>query len=181
MSNVETITTYEHELEQEQISAPQCLPLRKQPSDLTLFDNLIEIGSLHEKLGGKPDAIFGEMKEHIDFVCDKLDITPLQAVLFADLFVTSDGDATKIREMAKLMKCKPIEVCAYFDEFDMLERKGFIDVESHNDDRFQRSGISIKIPFKVISTLQRGERPQNQWAEKLQPHEFLARRGNVLM
>ncbi|MGL4941681.1 MAG: ATP-binding protein [Thermoguttaceae bacterium] len=185
MSDIETITTREHELEHEQeqpeqIAAPQCLPPRKHPSDLTLFGNLLTIGSTHENLGGKPEAMFGEMKEHIDFVCERLDITPLQAVLFADLFVTSDGDATKIRELAKLMKCKPIEVCAYFDEFDMLERKGFIDVESNSDSRFHQEGISIKISFDVVCKLQRGERPQNQWAEKLEPHEFLARVAKLI-
>lgn len=51
---------------------------------LSLFESLVQIGTIHENEGGTLETVLPAAGEHLDFVCEKLDITPAQAVLFAD-------------------------------------------------------------------------------------------------
>lgn len=139
---------------------------------LTLFENLIRIGELQERIGGKPERIFDEAKEHLDFVSLRLDITFLQAVLLANTLYCSNGRSASIRDLATLMKCKPIEVLAYLDDFRALERKCFLEFGSENKP-FCGDNIAFEVPFETVTQLQKGECPKNIWAEPFTPHAFL--------
>lgn len=168
-------------IHEEQIQEPETASVFESPlspgdiKDLTLFEHLLQIGEVHEKSGGVPEAVFEAAKPSVNFVCDKLELTAIQAVLFADLLCAYEGDAVSMRKIAEAMHCKPVEVYKYLDEFVELERKNLVLYQQESRRRFHDSGLSFEIPLETLNDIQKGNRPKNLWTEKVSPDEFLER------
>jgi hypothetical protein len=97
---------------------------------------------------GLDDAFFSSAQTHLDYLADKLAITPLQAALFsycigmyADTHITPD-------DLAKKIHWKPITVLQYLPEIDVLVKKKLL--ASHKD----RDGLkTFRVTPQVIHAL----------------------------
>ena len=177
MSTIETIVPLKAPQEQTPEKTAEAAPEkpgkkrspRTATKSLSLFEHLVQIGALHKKKGGKPETLFKQAENHIDFVCKTLDLTPLQSVLLADILYISDGTSVNLGELAELMKCRPIEICGYLDQFHIIERKSLLEVD------IDRHNRTFQIPIEAVQAIQKGECPTNYWAAGLTPQEFMER------
>jgi len=88
-----------------------------------------------------------EGKDHLNYVSQKLGISPLQVVLLSNYLPRSDDSCIDIGELAYSVKHSKIKIFKYRNEFNELERKGLI--------RCKRTeyGIRYRIPNEVIDSL----------------------------
>jgi hypothetical protein len=142
---------------------------------LTLFDHIIQIGNIHEKTAGMPESIIEPAKVHIDFVCETLELTPIQAVLLSDILSEYNGGDTTLQELANMMKCKAVEVFKYHDEFMALEHRNLIVSKKNSDHTNQHGGLCFDVPIETMTAIQKGNRPESPWTETLTANEFLDR------
>ena len=180
MSTIETIIPNDHVLQESECVTsttmqPSNIEPMVSPKALTLFDHLIQIGNIHEKIAGVPESVIEPAKVHIDFVCETLDLMPIQAVLLADLLCLYDGSNTTLRELADMMKCKSVEVFQYNDEFIALEHKNLIVCVKESRHHLSSGGLEFDLPLETLTALRKGKRPENSWTDKLTADEFLGR------
>ncbi|MDR3181346.1 MAG: AAA family ATPase [Planctomycetaceae bacterium] len=137
----------------------------------TLFEHLLEINKKHALICGDPNgAILEAAGTHIAAVSETFGISPLQAVLFADIFAVFDGENVGLDEIARNINCKPIEFAQYIDEFGELEHKNLIE-------RFtRRDRLKFYISYETLAAVKKGKRPDNLWEQQCTtPVEFLDR------
>ena len=131
---------------------------------LVLLDHLEKIGTAHEKSGIMPDSGFDVFVEtirtHIDFVCEKLHIDALQAVLFADIISSSNGYDISQKDLANHIGCKPIKIHKYFDALTKLEDKKLIAI-SQTESVFDEKSICLEISFETMDSLREGKLPES--------------------
>ena len=180
MSNTETFQEPTHETQ----SAPPEQRLlfaieTKETKTLTLFEHLIQIAVIHEDRKGAPDTIFEYAKEHINAVCEQLELTPVQAVLFADILSLSSEGSVSPMVLAETMGCNRVEVYKYLDDIHVLEHKNLIDGLQNPRRNFGDRGLSFDVPLETLTALQKGRTPAHIWSEKLTADEFLDRTAKL--
>ena len=107
-------------------------------------------------------------KAHIEHIAQKLDISPVQAVLFSHFMNGFTSDRISIDCIAHDLKCgSTIGVIRYIKDCEALESKKLIRCRRNAHD-----GISYHVPFNVVESLrEHGEfQPENR--ENLTIEEF---------
>jgi hypothetical protein len=128
----------------------------KDYKDFTLLDHIEKIVELSQKYGIKKCLNKGEI--HFDRVTQKLNINPVQAVLFSHFLERSDDSTIFISEIAQAIKCSKVRIIKYLNESDDLAKKKL--VRCCKDDH----GISFRVPLDVRESLRKfGEyKPENR-------------------
>ena len=117
---------------------------------LNLLEHFEKIVALSEKKGFT--KVFFERSEiHLNYITQKLDISPLQAALFAHFLNKCDDQSIRIEDIASSIKCSKIRILQYMNEFDELEKKRLL------YGCRERRGVSYRIPAEVINALRKGE------------------------
>jgi hypothetical protein len=86
------------------------------------FRNIVDFAAKH----GLSDEFFDQAESNLAAVTDALNLTVVQAALFALLLEYGEDDAATIGGIARSIGCGRIEMFAYMDDFEVLERRGFI-------------------------------------------------------
>jgi hypothetical protein len=115
--------------------------------NIDIFDKLEKIVEISQKYGIKKCLTAG--KTHIDYVTKKLDISPIQAVLFSHFMEQGADNHIMIGEIADSIKCSKIRIIKYINECEELEKKKLI--------RCSRSEnmTSFRIPKDVRDSLRK--------------------------
>jgi Leucine-rich repeat (LRR) protein len=95
------------------------------PKNYSFFGHIENIVELTGKNGLSDDFIL-TAKHHIDYISQRLNITPIQTVLFSHIVSKFDDDAVQMNEIASSLNCKRIKVMQYIDDFEELEKKKLI-------------------------------------------------------
>ncbi|MCL2066923.1 MAG: ATP-binding protein [Treponema sp.] len=115
--------------------------------DMCILDHIEKIVEISKKYGIA--RCLGKGKGHLDYVSIKLEISPLQALLFS-LFMEKCNDSNiLISEIAESLKCSQIRIIKYMNDCEELEKKKLI--------RCSRgySGVSYRIPRDVWNSLRK--------------------------
>jgi SpoVK/Ycf46/Vps4 family AAA+-type ATPase len=124
---------------------------------LNMMEHIEKIISISKNSGFKPESM-KRVKTHTDYVCEKLDITPEQAVLLAVIINNSDNGQAKLHEIAAHFKCTNIRLLCYRDDFENLKAKKLIK-DLHETNHFGGNESTIYlVPDKVLECLQKGEK-----------------------
>jgi hypothetical protein len=153
-----------------------------EPKELTLFEHLEEIGTAHEKNGSLDGPGFKQFIEkvhsHVDFVCSKLDISEIQAVLFSDLINLMDGFSISIKDMTDFIGCKTVKLIKHIDEFKVLEEKELISIITSDREGFSGK-ISFEIGTETLDTIQKGMSPISDIGKELSLDDFFTRLAQI--
>jgi SpoVK/Ycf46/Vps4 family AAA+-type ATPase len=115
--------------------------------EMDILDHIDEIVTISKKTG--IDKCLSQGKAHLDFVCEKLTISPLQAVLFSHFMERSDDNRILISEIAKSLKCSKVKIIKYLNDCDELVKKKLIRC-SRND-----NNLTFRIPRDVRDSLRK--------------------------
>jgi len=123
-----------------------------------LIDGMEELGGMHKHTGALSDddfAGFYELaKPLIDFICQRLHISTLQAILLSDLTCFYNGYSIEINELAEFIQCKAIKIMKYYDEFEYLEERDFIQI---SESRIRDEKIIFNLNIDIIYAAQKNE------------------------
>ena len=113
------------------------------------------------------DECLVEGKVHIEHIAGKLDISPVQAVLFSHFMNNFTDSCIGVGDIAHALKCNTLGVLRYIKDCEVLESKKLIRCRRNDHD-----AISYHVPFNVVESLrERGEfRGENR--ENLTIEEF---------
>jgi hypothetical protein len=130
----------------------------KTPSLLSHFERIVQ----HTKTEGFTHEFWQEAKDSINVVSEKLGIMPLQAALFAHFLNRSDDQPISRDEIAKSIKCTPIQMLELLDDIDVLVEKGFLRScgKSHNYST-DRTTDRYVIPADLITAIRKGKKITN--------------------
>jgi len=112
-----------------------------------ILGSLEEIVGISKKHGIDKCLTLG--KANLDFVAEKLGISPLQAVLFSHFMERSALPKIILSEIADSLKCSKIRVIKYLNECEELEKKKLIRCIRDRDD----DCISFRVPRNVKTAL----------------------------
>jgi hypothetical protein len=118
-----------------------------------LIENIAQILDL-SKISGIDDTFLKKAKLHLDFVAGELDITPLQAVLFAYIFNSSflsNGHRSNntLFESLRCSKCKYLE---YLNEIDELVKRRYVIKRISNTE-----AAAYAVPRELVYMLRKGK------------------------
>ena len=143
---------------------------------LTLFDHFVEIGKAHEDTGVLSDAGFDKfitkVNSHVNIVCEKLELSEIQAVLFSDFINLYDGHDVSLKDIAEFIGCKPVTVMSYIDEFGALENKSLIHINSRVSREAYDSRLSFYTDMEAVDALKKNSVPGNN-VKNLSVDDFL--------
>ncbi|MDR2742261.1 MAG: AAA family ATPase, partial [Treponema sp.] len=124
--------------------------------DFVLLDHIEKIVEFSQKYGIKKCLTKGKI--HFDSVTQKLNINPVQAVLFSHFLERSDDARILTSEIAQAIKCSKVRIIKYLNESDDLAKKKLIRC-CREDGR-----ISFRVPLDVRESLRKlGEyKPENR-------------------
>ena len=115
--------------------------------EMCLLDHIEKIIEISRKYGIKKCLVKG--KCHLDYVCAKLGIAPVQAVLFSLFMEKAEDNRIQISEIAESIKCSKLRIIKYMNECDELEKKRLIRC-SRSDD-----GVSYRVPREVWDSMRK--------------------------
>ncbi len=124
---------------------------RTKPEPLTLlkaFELLLEMAEDSKLLPAK----FTRAKKLTDFIGRILDITPTQAVLFAIILNGDRDEYVQMDYISRFLACKNVRLLSYLNDFDALERKGFVSCKRRRDDH------GFRVPMHVLDALKENRR-----------------------
>jgi len=116
----------------------------KEAGILDHIEKIVEISNEHGL-----DECLKKGKEHFNYVTEKLDISPLQAVLFSQFLERSNDYNIQISEIAEALKCSTVRIIKYMNECEDLERKKLIRCSRNSN------GVSYRIPREVRESLRK--------------------------
>jgi hypothetical protein len=119
----------------------------KDSGDMCILDHIEKIVEISQEHG--IDKCVDKGKSHFDYVTRKLDISPIQAVLFSHFMERSTDGYIQISEIAESIKCSKVRIIKYMNECDELEKKKLI--RCSRDD----GGISYRVPCSVRESLRK--------------------------
>jgi hypothetical protein len=122
----------------------------KPAGKLTLLEHLEKIIKLSEKTG-LSEAFLEKARSHIEFAAQKLNLTSIQAVLFAHFLNRCDDQSIRINEIAESIQCGKIQLIQYMNEFDELEKRKLLCC--CREHKF----VSYRVPLDVINALRKDE------------------------
>jgi hypothetical protein len=112
-----------------------------------ILASLEKIAEISRKYG--IDRCITRAKAHLDFITGKLEISPLQAVLFSHFMERSAHSNIMLSEIADSFKCSKIRVLKYLNECEELEKKKLIRCVRDRDN----DCISFRVPRDVKTAL----------------------------
>jgi ATP-dependent Zn protease len=115
--------------------------------DKSILDQIEKIVEISTKYGIDKSLFMG--KKYLDYVTKKLDINPIQAVLFSHFMERSERSDIRISEIAETIKCSTVRILKYMNECEELEKKKLIRCSRGND------CISYRIPRYVCDSLRK--------------------------
>jgi hypothetical protein len=131
------------------------------PKQLTVFEHMEKIIELTGS-NGLSDAFFLAAKAHIDYVAQKLKITPIQAVLFSHILAAYDDTPVRMISIAHSLGCTKLKLMHYAEEFAELENRKLI--RSAKNTRgymgYDQGTITYRIPHEVTTALLKDEEYQ---------------------
>ncbi|MDR1983220.1 MAG: ATP-binding protein [Prevotellaceae bacterium] len=129
----------------------------KEEKTLNMMEHIEQIISISKNSGFTPESL-EPVKTHTDFVCEKLDISPEQAVLLAAIINNSDDGKSRLKEIAYHFNCTNIRLMCHRKDFDALKAKKLIKY-LHEPDPFGGSESFIYlVPERVLECLQKDEK-----------------------
>jgi hypothetical protein len=133
-------------------------------NDMDILDKLEKIVEISRKYGISKCLPKG--KAHLDYVTKKLDINPIQAVLFSHLMESSADNRILISEIADSIKCSKIRIIKYINECEELEKKKLI--RCCRDE----GSISFRVPRDVRDSLRKFNEFKPEKKDNLSIFEF---------
>ena len=115
--------------------------------DMCILDHIEKIVDFTQKYGIEKCLVKG--KKHIDYVTEKLGISPIQAVLFSHFLERSADSRILISEIAESTKCSKLRIIKYVNDCEELEKKRLIRC------RREKDNISYRIPREVCDSLRK--------------------------
>jgi ligand-binding sensor protein len=105
------------------------------------------------------EAFFLTAKPHIDYIAQKLNITPIQVVLFSHIVEEYEGHAITLNQIARSLNCGKIKIMQYTGELaDLISKKILKGKKNKNDIYSCNKGeIMYQIPLHVSESLQKDE------------------------
>jgi len=110
-----------------------------------ILDHLEKIIEISQKYGIEKCLV--KAKKHLDYVTEKLGISPIQALLFSHFMERSDDNSIYVSEIASSIKCSKLKIIKYINDCDELEKKRLIRCKRENDN------ISFRVPRNVCDSL----------------------------
>ena len=154
----------------------------KEVQILTLFEHIEELGTAHGKTNALPGSGFEDftrsVRPHIDFICEKLKISEIQAVLFADIACLFSGYDTSMKEIAEHIGCATIKVMKYVDDFKILEDNNLLTINKIN--RHGNNTLSFSIGLETLDALRKGAAPDMCIYENLSLEDFFIQLAKLL-
>jgi hypothetical protein len=146
------------------------------PKQLAITGHMEKIIDLSGS-NGLSDSFFIAAKAHIEYVAEKLGITPIQAVLFSHIVAEYDNSPVSFNEVARSLKCNKIKLIQYMGDFDALADKKLIRIQKSIDCRYghERGAIMYRIPSDVTAFLAKGDEYHPVNSANLSIHEFFSR------
>ena len=136
-----------------------------QLKQIPLFDRIMKIGEAHEKTGALPESdsshfeqFLGKVRHHIEYVCEKLELTEIQAILFSGIVNKFEGGCVTLKDLAASIGCKTQTLIKYFDEFSIIEEKNLIGIEKNH----YESSLSFAIELETLTALKKDSPPDNK-------------------
>ena len=139
---------------------------------MDILDHIEKIVDLAHKKG--IDRCQAAGKEHINYVAAKLDIGPLQAVLFSLFMGECERNDIRMSKILKSVKCSTIKSFKYMSNCEELEKKKLIRCRRDDDD-----GISYRIPREVLASLQKNDTYVPEKTEDLSISAFFVVLGRI--
>jgi hypothetical protein len=103
------------------------------------------------------DAMFcKKAKTHLDYVCHRLNITPIQAALFSHLTAIYVDRGVRTDELCNSLGCSRLQIMQYKKEFRALENKKLLSSDT-KENVFRASDVKYRIPPDVLSSLEKDE------------------------
>jgi Leucine-rich repeat (LRR) protein len=138
-------------------NAIQTLPERiaalGQPKRLTIFGHMERIIELTGK-NGLSNAFFLSAKSHIEYIAQKLHITPIQVVLFSHTVAEYDNIPVSLDQIARSINCSKIKLMQCICDFKELENRRLIrSCTNANFHWGHNRGTVYHIPQEVTDTL----------------------------
>ncbi|MBR1474950.1 MAG: AAA family ATPase [Muribaculaceae bacterium] len=119
---------------------------------LKAFELLLE----KSKDSGLTPSLLNRSKQLTDYLCPKLDITPIQAV-FLSVVLNGDRDEfVTMTEISRTLACSNLHLLNHLEELDELERKQLLLCYRRRDDHGYRVPMAVIDAFKAN---QKYERP----------------------
>jgi Holliday junction resolvasome RuvABC ATP-dependent DNA helicase subunit len=104
---------------------PEKINELSKPKQLTILQHIEQIVSLSGN-NTFSDDFFLTAKNHIDYISQKLNITPVQSVLFSHIFSTFENSPVGMNEIANSLNCNKIKLMQYINDFEELKSKKLI-------------------------------------------------------
>jgi hypothetical protein len=140
--------------EQEPVLLGDCMAkLLKHETNTAILDHIGKILDL-SKANGIDSAFFENARKHLDFVSTKMNISPLQAALFAHVFDTSIGNHAWRYESSLMdsLKCSKCDYLKYLNEIDDLVKKQYVSKVLDN-----QALPHYAVPRDIIFALRKGK------------------------
>ncbi|MDR2815162.1 MAG: AAA family ATPase, partial [Proteiniphilum sp.] len=154
---------------------PEKIAVLARSKSLTLFGHMERIIELTGK-NGLSNAFFLSAKSHIEYVAQKLNITPIQAVLFSYIVAEYDSTPVSLNDIANSIDCSKIKLIQYTDDFKELENRRFIRSCSNTNSHWSYNRrTTYRIPREVTDALIRNEEYQPVNQSNLSIDELFAR------
>jgi Leucine-rich repeat (LRR) protein len=146
------------------------------PKQLATFEHMEKIIELTAG-NGLSDSFFFTAKVHIQHIAQKLNITPLQAVLFSHIVAEYDDNPVRLDEIARSLGCNKIRLMQYAEEFTELENIKLIrsckNFNRHSG--YGRGAVTYRVPSEVTASLAKDEEYHPVNYKNLTIEELLSR------
>jgi SpoVK/Ycf46/Vps4 family AAA+-type ATPase len=133
-------------------------------NNMDILDKLEKIVEISRKYG--INKCLQKGKSYLDYVTKKLDINPIQAVLFSHFMERSDENQIMVSEIAESIKCSKIRIIKHINECEELEKKKLIRCRRDED------SISFRIPRDVRDSLRKFDEFRPEKKDNLSVFEF---------
>lgn len=132
--------------------------------DMDILDHIEKIVEIAKKHGIDLCQIVG--KKHLDYVTEKLGISPLQAVLFSLMVEKTAEKKNYLSEIAETGKSSKVRVIKYINDCEVLESKKLIRCNRSDD------SIAYRVPRVVRESLRKHDNYIPEKNENLSIEEF---------
>jgi SpoVK/Ycf46/Vps4 family AAA+-type ATPase len=117
-----------------------------------------------------------DINKEITILADYLNITPIQAVMFASIFELSIIHRTNIGALSRHFKCSPLKMISMMDEIDALINKGLVRksiMSRHDENTF--NDIYFTVPNSIIEGIRKMDHSKLNKEVKFDIPKFLER------
>jgi hypothetical protein len=136
---------------------PEKVSILSRPKQLTILQHMERITSLSGSNSLSED-FFLTAKPHIDYIAQKLNITPIQTVLLSHIIEEYEGSAISLNQIARSLNCNKIRIMQYVGELADLADKKIIKTQKNSHRGYGDKGeIMYRIPLKVTEALSKNE------------------------